>query len=286
MNSDEIREFITDYIKDLVKNSPKNSLKAFDEPAWDEPIVGFASASDSLFSHYKKLIGSFYWSPAEVMKLKYGEDFNNEDLSIVVWILPQTELTLADQRQEKELPSSRWVHSRHYGEFFNEFLRAEAEKAFEAKGIKASAAAIRKEFAYQNSDNFGLASNWSERHTAYAAGLGTFGLSDGFITEKGKAVRIGSVVVNSKIEPDIRTAKTHLDNCLYYARGTCGACIKRCPTDAITNEGHDKQRCHDYIRNTVVPYAEELLGARQTPCGLCQAKIPCERRNPMAGFKP
>jgi epoxyqueuosine reductase QueG len=281
MNSNQLREFSTNLIKHIVKTSPENNLKGFDEPAWDEPIVGFASGSDPLFRKYKDIIGDFFWSPAEVMELKYGENFDISDLSIIVWILPQTDKTLADQRVEKELPSSRWVHSRHYGEFFNEFLRAEAERSFEAIGIKAAAAAIRPEFAYQKSESAGLASNWSERHAAFAAGLGTFGLSDGFITERGKAVRIGSVVINAKIEPDKRTAKKHTDNCLYYANGTCGVCMKRCPADAITKSGHDKQVCHDYIRGITAPYAYEILGAKQTPCGLCQVKIPCERRNPI-----
>jgi len=29
------------------------------------------------------------------------------------------------------------------------------------------------------------------------------------------------------------------------------------------------------------PYAEKILGAYETPCRLCQVKIPCERKNPM-----
>jgi epoxyqueuosine reductase QueG len=281
MQDKEIREFSTALIKEIVRTSPENTLKGFDEPAWEEPVIGFAGGNDELFDRYKEVIGEFFWSPAEVMALKYGEDFDPDELSVIVWVLPQTEKTLADQRAEKKLPASRWIHSRHYGEFFNEFLRAEVEKAFEAKGIKAASAAIRKEFGYQTSESAGIASNWSERHAAYAAGMGTFGLSDGFITERGKAVRIGSIVVNAKLTPDRRKAKGIYDNCLFFANGTCGACMKRCPVDAITAKGHDKQACHDYIRGNTAPYAESILGAWQTPCGLCQAKIPCERRNPV-----
>lgn len=283
MNDTHIRNFASKLIKDLVLTSPENTLKGFDEPAWDAPIIGFANGADPLFDKYKEMIGDFYWSPAEVMKLKYCGEFEPSELSVVVWVLPQTEKTLTDQRQETELPSSRWVHSRHYGEFFNEFLRKEAEKMFENEGIKAAAAAIRKEFSYKHSENVGICSTWSERHTAYAAGLGTFGLSDGFITEKGKAVRIGSVVINAKVTPDLRLSKNHHSNCLYYTKGTCGACIKRCPVGAISKDGHNKQACHDYIRGVTAPYAEVILGAKQTPCGLCQAKIPCEKQNPMKG---
>jgi epoxyqueuosine reductase QueG len=52
--------------------------------------------------------------------------------------------------------------------------------------------------------HYGYASSWSERHAAHAAGLGTFGLCDGLITPKGKAMRAGSVVAKIQVEPSIR----------------------------------------------------------------------------------
>lgn len=286
MNSEQLRIFAAETITRMVENSPENTLRAFDEKAWGAPLIGFAAGSDPLFASYKEMIGEFYWSPAEVMELEYpGETFADRDLSIICWVLPQTEATLADQRSAKELPSSRWVHSRHYGEFFNEHLRASLRDRFKEAGIRAAAPTIRNEFGYRSSVREGIASNWSERHTAYIAGMGTFGLSDGFITEKGKAVRLGSVIVEASIEPDIRTFKTRHDNCLFYSTGKCGACVRRCPVEAISEKGHDKQVCHDFIRAVAAPYAEKLLGAVQTPCGLCQAKVPCERQNPVRKLK-
>lgn len=282
MNSAELREFAVNIVTDTVETSPDNTLYFVDEKAWGTPLLGFANGADELFKSYKNLIGDFYWTPLEVMKTAYPSDeFDEKNLSIVVWILPQTEATLIDQRTATELPSPRWVHSRHYGEKFNEILRAKTEREFRKIGIKAVAPVLSDGFGYRQSPSAGIASNWSERHTAFAAGMGTFGLSDGFITERGKAVRIGSVIIDAKIEPDVRRFKTHTENCLYYAKGTCGVCIKRCPVDAISGDGHDKQVCHDYIRGVTAPYAFELLGAKQTPCGLCQVKIPCERRNPV-----
>ena len=44
-------------------------------------------------------------------------------------------------------------------------------------------------------------STWSERHVAYAAGLGTFGLSRGLITARGIAMRCGSVVTDLPATP-------------------------------------------------------------------------------------
>ncbi|WP_321392571.1 4Fe-4S ferredoxin [uncultured Desulfuromusa sp.] len=284
MNSAQLRTLAERTVHGIVETSPVNTLKGFDERSWDSSIIGFAAGDDPLFASYKKLIGPFYWTPAEIMQLAYpGETFSEHQLSVICWILPQTERTLVDQRKADKLPASRWVHSRHYGEKFNEYLRATVRDTFRASGIKAAAPAITEGFGYRESKKFGLASNWSERHTAFVAGLGTFGLSDGFITERGKAVRIGSVIINAKIKPDTRKNTSHTANCLWYAKGTCGACIKRCPVDAITAKGHDKKACFDYIRGVTAPYAKEILGAYETPCGLCQVKIPCERRNPVSG---
>ena len=37
---------------------------------------------------------------------------------VVVWILPQTEATLADQSKATEVPAERWARSRNFGEKF------------------------------------------------------------------------------------------------------------------------------------------------------------------------
>jgi epoxyqueuosine reductase QueG len=122
-------------------------------------------------------------------------------------------------------------------------------------------------------------SNWSERHIAYAAGLGTFSLSDGFITERGIAHRCGSVVTDLVLPVSSRTAKTHLSNCLFYVNSKCRACIPRCPAGAITEEGHDKIKCRQYMK-TDIGYLMEEYGVGVQGCGLCQTKVPCEFRNP------
>lgn len=287
MNSDQLRKMAKETVERIVYFSPENNLQGFNEKSWDPPLLGFSSANDPLFKSYKQLIGEFHWTPIEIMQNVYPDSsFDENELSVISWILPQTENTLADQRREAKLPSSRWVHSRHYGEKFNEYLRAFVRDTFIVAGIQAVAPALTAGFGYRESENFGLASNWSERHVAFAAGLGTFGLSDGFITDKGKAVRIGSVIINAMIEPDLRKHDSHTANCLWYAEGTCGACIKRCPVDAISDDGHDKKACYNYIKTVTAPYAEKILGVYETPCGLCQVKTPCERRNPMAAKTP
>ena len=189
-----------------------------------------------------------------------------------------------DQRKADKLPASRWVHSRHYGEKFNEYLRAHGSRYFQSLRIKAAAPAITEGFGYRE---YKKNSGWLQtgpsgtRHLSRTWNIRPF--QTAFITERGKAVRIGSVIINAKIKPDTRKNTSHTANCLWYAKGTCGACIKRCPVDAITAKGHDKKACFDYIRDVTAPYAKEILGAYETPCGLCQVKIPLRKTQP--GFR-
>ena len=262
--------------------SDQNSLHfADDEPAWDSPLVGYASGDDPLFVRIKKDIGPFYWSPLEAFKLAWpDEEVSAADLSVIVYVLPQTELTRRAQRLADELPSERWARSRYYGEQFNRSLRVHLANLLTRKGCPAVAPERLNEFAYQQSAAYGIASNWSERHTAWVAGLGTFGLSDGLITSVGKAVRFGSVVTKLSLPPTPRSYTGHLEWCLWYAKGTCGACQKRCPVSAISEAGHDKPACFDYIRKVTAPYVQKHYGLGDTPCGLCQVKIPCEHRKP------
>ncbi len=197
-------------------------------------------------------------------------------------MLPQTPETRADQRLAKTVPSKRWALSRFHGEKFNCDLRLHLADTLTGAGHPAVAPERLPEFAYQQSERFGLASNWSERHAAFVAGHGTFSLSDAMITRWGKSVRFGSVVAHIDLPVTERAyGDDHHAWCLWYAKGTCGACAKRCPADAITTgDGHDKRACFAYIRDTTTPYTTKNFGTGATPCGLCQARIPCETQVP------
>lgn len=262
--------------------SPANSLQnGTGEPSWGEPEIAYACGDDPLFTRLKADIGPFYWTPAEAFHLAYPDvTVEPSALSVICYILPQTAATRRDQRTATEVPAERWARSRFHGEEFNCSLRLHLADTLTQAGSPAVAPERLAGFDYRQSERFGLASNWSERHTAWIAGLGTFGLSDGLITKVGKAVRFGSVIVKMALEASPRTYAGHQDWCLWHAQGTCGACMQRCPVDAITAEGHDKQKCFAYIRNVTTPYVREHYGTGATPCGLCQVKIPCEARVP------
>jgi epoxyqueuosine reductase QueG len=133
----------------------------------------------------------------------------------------------------------------------------------------------------RESPKYGFASTWSERHAAYACGLGTFGLSDGLITASGKAIRVGSVVALIRIAPSPRPYGDHHAYCLFHAKGVCGKCMQRCPAGAITAAGHDKVRCKAYICQESIPFVKARYGFVGKGCGLCQTGVPCESHIPL-----
>jgi epoxyqueuosine reductase QueG len=278
-NKNWIEKIICDFCA-----SPANSLQNdTGEPAWGNALVAYARGDDPLFDQLRADIGSFYWTPREAFQLAYPEAMiDSSELAVISYILPQTEATRRDQRAVTEVPAERWARSRFHGEEFNCALRLHLAEQLTQAGSPAVAPERLPDFDYRQSERFGLASNWSERHTAWVAGLGTFGLSDGLITRVGKAVRFGSVVAKINLEASQRPYAGHQDWCLWYAQGTCGVCMQRCPAEAITEKGHDKPKCFDYIRNVTAPYVREHYGTGATPCGLCQVKIPCEARVPVS----
>ncbi len=261
---------------------PANTLQDADhEPAWAQPLVGFARGDDPLFEHYKQVVGPFHWTPLEAFSQAFPEaDASAEELTVISWVLPQTEATRRDNRAQRVYPAERWARSRIFGEAFNSALRKHVADTLVETGYAAVSPMLLPAWRSTDSERYVYASTWSERHAAYAAGLGTFGLCDGLITPAGKAMRVGSTVVRMLIEATLRPYEDHHAYCLYYTHGICGECIDRCPVGAISGQGHDKVRCREHLRSATAPYVEEHYGFAGYGCGLCQTGVPCEDKIP------
>lgn len=278
---------LTKQIEEWMGDLTNNALEpGSDLPAFGRPLVGCASGGDELFYFLKDDIGSeFYWTPEEAFVSAFPEGkVIADELSVIAWVLPQTEQTRLAQRKAVNLPSVEWSKARHYGEKVNENLRRFVVSLFEADGYQACAPVLLPQWSMAISEQYGFASSWSERHTAHVCGLGTFGVSDGLITSAGKAIRVGSVIVRKRFKPTPRSYKKHNEWCLFHSTGKCLVCMRRCPAGAISETGHDKVKCKEYIRTITAAHVEkEQLGFRVNSCGLCQTKVPCEYRNPLAG---
>lgn len=274
---DDASAWIVKVIKDFARSSENTLCNAENEPAWNEPLVGFSSGGDPLYLEIKGLIGDFYWTPAEIFRMTFPSiEAAPEDLTVISWVLPQTTATRRDQTREKKFPSERWARSRSFGEEFNTKLRAHVAACLKERGHEALAPSDSPLWGRRDSRSFGISSNWSERHAAYISGLGTFGLCDGLITAAGKAVRLGSVIALIQVAPTSRPYKDLHEYCLFYSAGTCGKCIERCPAKAISKNGHDKSRCAPYTGKTARRYSIEHFHIDTPACGLCQTGVPCE----------
>ncbi len=272
------REDITEKLMELA-GSRQNTLRLLDKPAFAKPLAAFGAGDDGLLDFFREDIGPFYRLPDEWLTNKYGRPFERRDISILSWVMPQTEETRLANEKENRVPSYPWALNRTYGEEFQRDLAKAMEDWLDSEGIAAVAPMASPDFKWETSEKYGYASLWSERHTAYLCGLGTFGLCDGLISPLGKAVRYGSVVFALKLEPDKRPYTRYNEYCI--ADLGCRACVDRCPAGAITPEGgHDKNKCRDY-QVSIMKEIKEKYGFEGTyGCGLCQTGTPCERGIP------
>lgn len=285
-----MKELISSEIKSFISLSVFNKSREGNYRYFDEPMIGFASTKDSIFAEYKEKIGVFYLTPIEWLGTESGAG-SAEDGTVISWILPINEAALASNRAETAFPSREWAHVKVHGETFNRLLMTHMEDLLKKAGFRSIVPSLSKKWRAVYSEKVGRASNWSERHAAYAAGLGTFSLSDGLITSRGIAHRCGSIITDLVLEPTARLYQGIKDYCLYFNSGKCGACIKRCPVGAISFSGHNKDICFDYqgtegtqdMKNItkINGLSNVEVEFSRSSCSLCQTGVPCEKRIPI-----
>ena len=279
---DDPTAWMTGVIQDFIRNSPENTLQdRANGKAWAEPLVGFSRGDDPLYEIYKEVVGPFHWTPWEIFAQTFpGTPVEPAELTVTCWILPQTEATKADNRRQTIYPAERWARARIFGEQVNVRLRRHVVKTLKEAGYPAVAPVLSPQWQSRESDRYVFSSTWSERHAAYASGLGTFGLCDGLITPAGKAVRVGSAVARISIPPTPRPYEDRRAYCLFFSHGICGQCIARCPVGAITEAGHDKMACSRHLKPVTEEFVSANFGFDGYGCGLCQTGVPCESRIP------
>ncbi|MGB9979614.1 epoxyqueuosine reductase [Methanobacterium sp.] len=248
---------IEENMVEFIQNNKQNFVKELNMmQIWDQPLIGVASASDPLWKKLKEptIIGPDHLTP---------EEWLPGSKSVISYFLPFTEPIRSSNRQ-KGLPSKEWLYGRCEGEIFNNALRSLIVRLFETAGGKAVAPALDKRLTVVNH-----VSNWSERHAAFIAGLGTFSLNYSLITNLGTAGRFGSVITDLEFEPNPRPYQEIDEYCT-----KCGECIGRCPPLAINENGKDAESCSKFL-NKVLKLKKPRYG-----CGKCQTAVPCEYRNP------
>ncbi len=256
-----ITEFITEYVREYQSNENISTK-------WGVPIVGFADAKHPYIINLKKVISHSHQLPIDVLE---------DAKTVIVYFVPFTKELAMTNFLSKDCSSVEWAVA--YEETNAMFMKLN-ERLITKLNESGYRAGISNESLMF--DRSALKSNWSHRHFAYAAGIGTFGINNMLITKSGGCGRYSSLVTNLNIEHGSPMTE---ELCLYKRNKSCGICVKHCPNKALTLEGYEREKCNEILqknaqlyKNFGSSYSDEKgkpnsIGSEV--CGKCAVNIPC-----------
>lgn len=250
---------------------------------WQVPIVGFADAKGEYIKQLRNIAHPQHQMPEEVLE---------DAKTIIVYFVPfekwvsvypvdkkQVEIGVETGKEDENLASPQWAESYELTNAMFGRLNEHIIKTINSMGYEASEASEAGIF-YRDE----VISHWSFRHLAYAAGLGTFGMNNMLITEKGCSGRYNAIVTNLEIEPNSPQKE---EACLYKKDGTCGVCMKRCPAGALSKNGFNRHKCYDQcLKNAKIynnfgsSYGGDGEEYGSEVCGKCIVGMPCAHEKP------
>ena len=248
-----MKTLITNKIIEYVKSYPtRKNVKNI----WKEPIVGFADANGPYISALKEIV-----TPAHLLP---GDFMENPNIVISYYVPFTEELAALNMNVEGNLAAQEWSDAYNLTNTMIQDINQYVADSLNEMGYRAvspTGVIFDKER---------ILSNWSQRHIAYAAGLGTFGINNMLISEKGCCGRYGSVVADLPVEPDQILKE---ERCLYKKNGGCKKCVKNCFSGALTTEGFDRKKCYEICMINDVRTGADV-------CGKCDIDIPCAFKAP------
>jgi len=267
MNMETIRNYILEFLENDAANRVPEELAKKPEYAgrriYDGMLIGAADAGDGILASLSAnkeanidMMQPEEWLPGARTVLSFF-------LSFAAWI--------KEENIVGDWPSDGWLHGRIEGQAAVNKVTLALADLIRGEGYEAVAPSLDQRFRVISDENgTGVAgeiytSNWSERHVAFAAGLGTFGLSRGIITELGMAGRLTSIITTFYSEPGPRPYSDLLDNCI-----KCGGCAERCPVGAITVPNFKDHLLCDLYLKAIRKKEDPYYG-----CGKCQCGVPC-----------
>ena len=267
---------------------------------FDKPLIGVSGGDDPIFEKFKEVVAPEHLTPMD-MWTQSGmivSEPSASHLRIMSIIFPYVDDIREQSKTATKIPAEIYAVGRNFANPFMKDVIQETIRFFEDEGFQAMAGMYSKVFkVIITTDPVRRYSVWSERHIAFAAGLGTFSLHEGFITDVGCNIRISSIITDAPLDITPRLKDDPYGNCLYYAQGTCKECVDRCPGDALSEEGHDKEKCRNYVQaiqevlqkrlgSTLKPTTRRFQAGEKiaypTGCAFCQFDVPCMDKNPVA----
>ena len=269
---------------------------------FDKPFFGVSQGNDPLFEKFKEVIAIDHPTPVEIWTLNELPDKENlaSTLRVLSMVFPYSnEVCEAGKKENGKLPVELTTIARNYSEEFINMILVKTVEFFLQKGFSALAPKLTPGYGYIKRKNpFAVYSNWSERHIAFVAGLGYFGFNNILITKKGCGVILASVITDAPLSVTPRSIDNP-HNCLFY-KNKCDKCITKCPSHALTKNGHNGETCLNYcqeVRSIIktLPIVKVLKKRYRklklennrvevsypSGCVLCQFGLPCTEKDPL-----
>lgn len=247
-----VRKLIIDYVNRYPALKKTSTL-------WQEPLIAFAAADDNLFTVVAEDISPTHAVPSDLLA---------DAQTVITYFIPFAKDIVISNTAGQET-SREWAVA--YIETNQLILDLNAYIHDQLRQHHYQASILP---ATHNFDKQKLLSDWSHRHAAFIAGLGTFGLNNMLITERGCCGRVGSIVTTLKLQPSLRMQE---ENCLYRRQGLCKKCIERCVNGALKETSFDRHLCYNRCLYNAEVYNE--LGLADV-CGKCLVNLPCSFINP------
>lgn len=221
------------------------------ESMWLAPIVRFADANSAEISRLKSVVTESHFMP---------QDFLPEATVILSYFLPFRR-EIAEGNAKGRLASAQWAAAylvtNEMAVYINHRLTVKIADMGHSAAVPENTGIISDQL---------LMSRWSQRHIAWLAGHGSFGINNMLISEKGCCGRYFSVVTSLPVTPD---EPSRDERCLYKSKGKCGVCVKRCVSGALTADGFDRSKCYELCLEN------DRMHVGADVCGKCVVMLPC-----------
>lgn len=279
-----------------------NLLPDFDGQAiFGHLEIGIVDGDDPIFGVFRDVVAPGHLIPRELLDRENPDATRGARISVVSWALPFSEEVRRSNR-DGEWPSALYSVARNNGGALNRELARRVVEALRKESFMAVSPMLTDAYDVFRLPKAVFGSTWSERHVAFAAGLGTFGLNGFLITASGAMVRLGSFVTDAPLDPGPDRPADHRAACLADGGRECGRCLDRCPAGAISPAGLAKEDCYRrrneirgrslglYVERYRMTRSDIIKGGNRAPgfslgCALCASGVPCEDRDPFATMK-